>query len=172
VRKVFEFCIPTPELNIGGPYNMAIFEFHSCPKCRKSLESLIPKGSRGIDAPFRICPKCETHVIIKSIFNEWQLMNDEEKSNMKRLARRTAVIEGGTIGLLIALFGGQYIIGDQMISDPFCSMMVIASSIILGTLIRFIFVKRGLDQSIEKSNMRMRNPIYRGKLKALGLMPK
>lgn len=150
---------------------MGVYEFYSCPKCRKALESIVPKGSRGIGEPFRECPKCGTYVDIKSLFNEWTLMTDDEKKRILRLAPRTAILFGGTIGFLVGLFGGQYLIGDAMTANGFNFTLTLGIPFLAGSFIHYPFVKQSLRYSIEESNARMRDPIYVHKLEMLDLLP-
>lgn len=144
---------------------MSVYEWYSCPKCGKGLESMVSKGSKGIGEPFRKCSKCGTYVIIKSLFNEWELMDYDEKQKIKWLVPKTALIIGGTIGYVIGLFGGYYIIGDKGVGTM---LMIGLPCFAIGAFIHYFFVRKGLNKSIEESNMRMSNPIYREELRMLG----
>lgn len=150
---------------------MGVYEFHSCPKCGRELQSMVPKGSMGIGEPFRECPKCGTYVIIKRLFNEWALMTDDEKKKIRRLVPRTAILIGGTVGFLVGLFGGQYLLGEDMTANGFNFISTLGIPFLAGTFIHYPFVKRSLRKSIEESNTRMHDPTYVHKLELLGLLP-
>jgi predicted RNA-binding Zn-ribbon protein involved in translation (DUF1610 family) len=111
---------------------MGIYEFHHCPKCGKSLESMVPKGSRGIGEPFQECPKCGSYVVIKRLFNEWALMTDEEKKSIRGLVMKTAILTGGTFGFLVGLFGGKYLFWDTMTANGFNFFVLQSMGIAMG----------------------------------------
>jgi ribosomal protein S27AE len=128
---------------------MGIYEFHHCPKCGKSLESMVLKGSRGIGEPFQECPKCGTYVVIKRLFNEWALMTDEEKKSIRGLVMRTAILTGGTFGFLVGLFGGKYLFWDTMTANGFNFITTLGIPFLAGTLIHYIFTRKSFGKSIE-----------------------
>jgi len=66
----------------------------------------VPKGAKGVGEPFKVCPKCNSYILLTDLFNEWELMTDEQKYNMKKRAVFTAVQLGGLLsgfGSFIAL---------------------------------------------------------------------
>jgi hypothetical protein len=131
---------------------------------------MVPKGAKGAGEPFRTCPKCNSYVLLTDLFNEWELMTNEQKNNMKRRAVFTAVQIGGLLsgfGSFIAL--GQFF--PQFLKQS--SAIIISTCVfffVLGSFVHYFFVKRGLDDEIEKSKKRMSDPKYRYTLQQLGLI--
>ena len=149
---------------------MAIYSNYYCPKCKKNLEVLVPKGAKGVGEPFRMCPKCQSYVLMTDLFNEWELMTDRQKMKMKGRAVFTSVFLGGwlsAIGSFIAI--GQFF--PEFLNQGSATIICTCGSFfILGSLVVYFFVKRGLDDEIEKSKKRMSDPKYRNTLQQLGLM--
>lgn len=151
---------------------MAVYSNYYCPKCKKNLEFLVPRGAKGLGEPFRICPNCNSYILLTDLFNEWELMTDKQKNNMKRRAVYTAVQMGGLLsgfGSFIALsqFFPQFL---EQSSTAIISTCVFF--FIFGSLVHYFIVKRGLDDEIQKSKRRMSDPTYRNILQQLGLMEK
>ena len=149
---------------------MAIYRNYYCPKCKKSLEFMVPKGAKGVGEPFQICPKCNSYVLLTDLYNEWELMTNEQKNDMKRRPVFTAVQIGGLLsgfGSLIALglFFPQFLKQSSAIIVSTCVFFFI-----LGSFVHYFFVKRELDDEIEKSKKRMSDPKYRYTFKQLGLI--
>lgn len=149
---------------------MAIYSNYYCPKCGKNMEYGIPKGAKGIGEPFRICPNCNSYILLTDLFNEWEIMTDKQKNEMKRRAVYTAVQLGG----LLSGFGSFIALGQFFPAFLKQSSITITSScvffFIVGSLVHYHFVKRGLDKEIDKSNERMNNSEYRNTLQKLGLI--
>lgn len=149
---------------------MAIYSNYYCPKCRKSLEYLVPKGAKGVGEPFRICPNCNSYILLTDLFNEWALMTDNQKNNIKRRAVYTAVQMGGLLsgfGSFIAL--GQF--SPEFLSQSSATIIFTCFFFfVVGSLVHYFFVKKGLDEEIDKSNKRMSDPKYRNTLQQLGLI--
>lgn len=107
---------------------------------------------------------------MEKLFNEWELMTDKEKKDMKRRAVYTAVQLGGLWGG----FGSFIILGLTFPAFLNRSSTTIISTcaffFILGATIHYFFVKRGLEEEIDKSNKRMMNQQYRSTLQQLGLL--
>lgn len=150
---------------------MGIYRSYSCPKCGKTLESFVPEGSRGVGEPFRQCPKCQAHVVVKELFNEWDLLTPAEQRGMRYRAVWTAVQLGGFGGIVVGMVSVYWFmetIGSRQ--SLVLGGLYVGALTLLGFSVHFHFVKRGLQDAILQSKERMRNPAYCAKLVALRLM--
>jgi ribosomal protein S27AE len=151
---------------------MGLYSFYSCPKCGKSLESLMPKGSKGLGEPFRQCPKCRANVIMSQVFNEWQLMTSKERKELKNIIQRQGVFYGGLWGALIGFTGIGYLTNYF---EGYGLTLVVLSAVIPGLMgwkLHSTYLKASLRKEIEDSNKRMSRPEYIRKLEELGLYAK
>jgi hypothetical protein len=155
---------------------MGVYRSYSCPRCRKTLLHSVPWGSKGVGEPVRECPKCRASVNIRQLCTEWELMDEPEKSGIRRRVWWTAAQMGGACGVLLPFIFGAWIlekVGIQGTSfrdlaGPLVSIVLAGGT--AGFLIHFKLVRKQLQKQIADSEGRMRDPEYRKKLLALGLL--
>ena len=152
---------------------MGIYQSYNCPRCRKTLAHLVPRGSKGVSEPIRDCPKCGALVDIRHLYTEWALMDEREKSSMRRRVVWTAAQMGGLAGALLPFIFFAWIFPELVESGSSRALVGTLVAVVLaggsvGFLIHYKLVKRQLQRSIHSSEERMRDTAYRKKLSALG----
>jgi len=141
-----------------------------CPKCNKCLESLVPYGAKGVAEPFRICPRCNSYVLFADLFNEWELLTDKQKDDMRMRAIFTAVMLGGVPGGFGSFIGLGTLFPDFLEQSSTTILLTCLVFFVIGSRVSYFFVKKGLDDAIEKSKLRMSDITYRITLQKLGLL--
>ena len=149
---------------------MGIYKFYSCPKCRKSLESFVPQGSKGIGEPFLLCPNCGAYVIMKELCNEWELMSKKEKYGIKLRAAWTGIYMGGGGGLTLGALTGHFFLKEFINKSDLNAAVAIGLPAIIFAIGYYSYLKKFIEKEIEKSNSRMQDPAYKAILKNLNLL--
>lgn len=149
---------------------MGVYRTYRCPKCSKALEDFVPDQSRGVGEPFRQCDRCQTYVIMKELFNEWDLLTPSEQKGMHYRAIWTAFQLGGLAGVVLGMISVGWFMKTVSQQTPFVFALYVGGAAALGFYIHFYFVKRGLADAIRQSKQRMTDAAYRARLAELGLL--
>jgi MFS family permease len=154
---------------------MGIYTDYVCPKCRNTLQSLVPYKAKGIGKPFQVCHNCGSFVVMKELLNEWELLSDREKSEMRSRARWTGIQMGGMWGFVAGMILGSFTVSHphmpRWLSDNWMGIGMLTALVmaIVGAILYTKVTKSALLEDIANSTERMRDIEYRKVLEILGL---
>lgn len=139
---------------------MAIYSTYSCPKCNKTIEWLVPYGSKGIGSPLRSCPKCNTKIDARPLLNEWELLNSAEQQEMHSIVRATARNGGGIWGFIVSLLGLMWLLGTNSVAS-FCMALIFAVFVaFVSYRLHLSRVTIKFDNMVKESQQRTSDPQY------------
>lgn len=138
-----------------------------CRNCNKMLTSSYGGSAFTIGVPFIDCPYCGTVNDRSNSYNEWGLLDDNQKMGIIFIAWLSSIIYGTVWGAIISFLIITFIFEPDNF-EFFHLLIFIPVSIIMVGICYFFYID--MNGRIKRSNDRMKDISYINKLKNYGYM--